>query len=341
MSASLAHGKLSYFRLQSPFNPLQTKAITKSCPLCWNVVKPVKLDDKDADENDVAFFAQARVVVVSFCLSSAFSTMSQSPLEREILYDQEYQARHADADEIRKGIEKQMENWQAVLREAEKKILELRGELVRARKNVEEIEADRRRPCVVSVVEDEGENQTVARMLCKLEEAIKTIDEMGRADIDVPDSIVMHLESLIALPNHARSDVAASAYKQLLLHVKNTGLPQEQFAQLDKQVVDVVTLAMGRFIDATDKGEWRKEMTLTFGAAVGPELGSKIGNSWYQMFKRDFIANPMKAHGSISVKGERGPRSRPRQQPRHKRTRCISEPISESRSMTGSAVRFQ
>ena len=329
MSASLAHGKLSYFRLQSPFNPLQTKAITKSCPLCWNVVKPVKLDDKDADENDVAFFAQARVVVVSFCLSSAFSTMSQSPLEREILYDQEYQARHAEADEIRKGIEKQIENWQVVHREAEKKILELRDELVRARKNVEEIEADRRRPCVVSVVEDEGENQTVARMLCKLEEAIKTIDEMGRSDIDVPDSIVMHLESLIALPNHARSDVAASAYKQLSLHVKNTGLPREQFAQLDRHVVDVVVLAMCRFIDAT------------FGAAVGPELHSKIGNSWYQMFKRDFIANPMKAHGSIPVKEERGRRIRPRQQPRHKRTRCISEPISESRSMTGSAVRFQ
>ena len=266
--------------------------------------------------------------------------MSQSPFEREILYDQEYQARHAEADEIRKGIEKQIENWQAVLREAEKKILELRDELVRARKNVEEIEADRRRPCVVSVVEEERDNQTVARMLCKLEEAIKTIDEMGRSDIDVPDSIVMHLESLIALPNHARSDVAASAYKQLLLHVKNTGLPQEQFAQLDKQVVDVVTLAMGRFINATDPGEWRKERVLTFGAAIGPELGSKIGNSWYQMFKRDFIANPMKPHGA-PAKEERGRRTRPRQQPRHKRTRCISEPISESRSMTGSAGRFQ
>ena len=266
--------------------------------------------------------------------------MSQSPLEREILYDQEYQARHAEADEIRKGIEKQIENWQVVHGEAEKKILELRDELVRARKNVEEIEADRRRPCVVSVVEDEGENQTVARMLCKLEEAIKTIDEMGRSDIDVPDSIVMHLESLIALPNHARSDVAASAYKQLLLHVKNTGLPQEQFAQLDKQVVDVVTLAMGRFIDATDTGEWKKERALMFGTAISPDLGSKVGNSWYQMFKRDFIANPMKPHGA-PVKEERSRRTRSRQQPRHKRTRCISEPISESRSMTGSAVRFQ
>ena len=190
-------------------------------------------------------------------------------------------------------------------------------------------------------MEDEGENQTVARMLCKLEEAIKTIDEMGRSDIDVPDSIVMHLESLIALPNHARSDVAASAYKQLSLHVKNTGLPREKFAQLDKQVVDVVTLAMGRFINATDTGEWRKERALTFGTAISPDLGSKVGNSWYQMFKRDFIANPMKVDGPIRGKNERGRRIRLRQQLRRKRTRCISEPISESRSMTGSAVRFQ
>ena len=262
--------------------------------------------------------------------------MSQSPRRCEELRDQEYR----EANEICTCIEKKLETWHVLHREAENKILELSDELVRARKNVEEIEADRRRPCVVSVVEEERDNQTVGRMVCKLEEAITTIDEIRRSDIDVPDSIVMHLESLIALPNHARSDVAASAYKQLLLHVKNTGLPQEQFAQLDKQVVDVVTLAMGRFIDATDTGEWRKERALTFGTAIGPDLGSKIGNSWYQMFKRDFIANPMKPHGA-PAKEERGRRMRPRHRPGHKRTRCISEPISESRSMTGSAVRFQ
>ena len=282
------------------------------------------------------FFAQACLAVVSVCLSFAFSIMSQSPLEREILYDQEYQARHEEADEIRKGIEKQIENCMVVLREAEKKILELGDELVRARGNVEEIERDRRRPCVVSVVEDEGDNQTVTRMLCKLEEAIKTIDEMGRSHIDVPVSIVMHLESLIALPGHAGNDVAASAYKLLSLHVKNTGLPREQFALLERQVFDVVTLAVGRFTDATDKEEMRKEMTLIFGPAVGPELSTKIGQSWYQMSKRDFIANPMKVDGPIRGKNERGRRIRLRQQLRHKRTRCISEPISESRSMTGS-----
>ena len=138
--------------------------------------------------------------------------MSQLPLEREILYDQEYQARHAEADEIRKGIEKQIENWHCGFREAEKKILELRDELVRARENVEEIEQERRRPCVVSVMEDEGDNQTVTRMRCKLEEVIKTIDEMGRSDIDVPVSIVMHLESLIALLGHAGNDVAVGRF---------------------------------------------------------------------------------------------------------------------------------
>ena len=45
----------------------------------------------------------------------------------------------------------------------------------------------------------------------------------------------------------------------VFVFLSSLGLPREQFAHLDKQMVDVVALAMGRFIDATDKGEWKKE----------------------------------------------------------------------------------
>ena len=253
--------------------------------------------------------------------------MSQSPRRCEELRDQEYR----EANENFTCIEKKLETWHVLHREAENKILELSDELVRARKNVEEIEADRR--------QYDSEKQTVARMLCMIEEAIGTIDEIGRLGIDVPVSIVMHLEVLIALPDHAGSDVAASAYK----HLVAAELAPEHFAKLDRIMRDVITLALGRFIDAMDKNEWKKERDRTFGAAVeGTVFASKIGNSWHQMFKRDFIRNPMKAHGARqNSKDERGRRIRTRQQSRHKRTRCISQPISESRSMTGSAVRFQ
>ena len=261
--------------------------------------------------------------------------MSQSPLELEILYDREYQARHLEADEIRIGIEKQIGGWQVVLVEAEKKIFELRDELAGARKNVEEIEAYRRRPCVVSGAEGDGDNHTVVRMLRKIDEAIITIDDMISSDIDVPVSIVMHLESLIALPQDARSDVAASAYTELCRHVDQMGLDREQFARLDKQLLDVVSLACCRFIDATDKVEWRKQASVAFHGKCDTATSSKLGNSWFQMFKRDLIANPMRAPGhKVPEEDERCRRVRKRVHPRYKRTRCTSEPISESRSVS-------
>ena len=263
--------------------------------------------------------------------------MSQSAFERELLYDREYQEVHQKADAIRKEIERKIGTWQEVLAEAEKKIFELREELAGAWKKVEEIEAARRSVCVDSVVEEDGVNLTVARMLCKIEEAISTIDEMAKLDIAVPDPIGMRLEWLMALPDDARSEIAASAYTELSLHVKSMKLVPKQLALLDRQVLDVVCLACCRFIDPDSKVETKKRFSAAFGGRLDIDLSSRLGNSLYQMFKRDFKAHPMKEPGSKHPEqDERPPRVRKRVQ-RVKRT--TSEPISESRSMTGGSVK--
>ena len=62
--------------------------------------------------------------------------MSQSALEREILYDHDYQAAHKEANAICMTIERRINSWQEFLVEAEKKIFELHEELAGARKNV-------------------------------------------------------------------------------------------------------------------------------------------------------------------------------------------------------------
>ena len=208
--------------------------------------------------------------------------------------------------------------------EAEIRIHELSAELVRARNKVEEIEADRR--------SFDSSRQTVARMVCTIEEAIGIIVELIASGIEVPVSVGMHLECLQSLPDHCNSDVAAKAYK----HLVAAALAPEHFAKLDRIMRDVITLALGRGIDASSKSKWNKERDNIFGNVLGTAFASNLGNSYHQMFKRDFIRNPMKADGARQTsKEERGRRTRRRQQSRPKKPRCISQLVSESGSMTG------
>ena len=246
--------------------------------------------------------------------------MSQSPRRCEELRDQEYR----EASENCTTLVKKLETWHAMHLEAEIRIHELSAELVRVRNKVEEIEADRR--------SFDSSRQTAARMVCTIEEAIGIIDELITSGIDLPVSVGMHLERLQSLPDHAGSDVAASAYK----HLVAAALAPEHFAKLDRIMRDVITLALGRNIDASDISLWKKERDRTFGNILGTVFASNLGNSYHQMFKRDFIRNPMKADGARqNSTDERGRRTRRRQQYRPKKTRCISQPISESGSMTG------
>ena len=94
--------------------------------------------------------------------------MSQSALEREILYDHDYQAAHKEANAICMTIERRINSWQEFLVEAEKKIFELHEELAGARKKREEIEAARRSVGVVNDVEETGVNLIAERILCKI-----------------------------------------------------------------------------------------------------------------------------------------------------------------------------
>ena len=62
--------------------------------------------------------------------------MSRSTLEREILYDHDYQAAHKETTAICITIERRINIWQEFLVDAKKKIFELHEELAGARGNV-------------------------------------------------------------------------------------------------------------------------------------------------------------------------------------------------------------
>ena len=266
--------------------------------------------------------------------------MSQSALEREILYDHDYQAAHKEANAICMTIERRINSWQEFLVEAEKKIFELHEELAGARKKREEIEAARRSVGVVNDVEERGGNLTVERMLYKIKEALSTIDEMAKLGIVLPDTIGMRLEALIAVPDHAPSEIAASAYLELARHVvTNIKSDPKQFALLERQVLDVVCLTCCRFINPLNKKETRNSFTVAFGGELGSEMYSKLGNSLYQTFMRDLKAHPMQEPGfKHPEEDERARRVRKRV---HRVKRTASEPPSESGRVMRSALLVQ
>ena len=123
-------------------------------------------------------------------------------------------------------------------------------------------------------VEETGVNLTVERMLCKIKEALNTIDDMAKSDIVLPDIVGMCLEALIALLDHAPSEIGAPAYQELTRHVTSIKLDPKQFALLDKQVLDVVCLACCRFIDPLNKRETRNCFTVAFGRKLDGEMYS-------------------------------------------------------------------
>ena len=132
--------------------------------------------------------------------------MSQSSLEREILYDRDYQTAHQEADASCKTIERSIDTWTELLVHAEKKIFELHEELAGARKKVEEIHAARRQVGVVSADSVEEIHLSVSdRMLCQIKEVFSTIDDMLDRDIVLPDTLALRLETLTLLPDHALS----------------------------------------------------------------------------------------------------------------------------------------
>ena len=231
------------------------------------------------------------------------------------------------------NLSDKIEHWQVVRREAEEKVLELQGELDRARNHVEGIEADRRR-----ILEEQEEiNPTIERMLAEIDGALQIIDVMNAIGIELPPQIQMHLECLHLLPSDAQNSVAAAAFHHLCRHIANTG-DKDTFAKLDKHIADIVNLAMCRFIDAKDKERWNSEMFLTFGDDVSHAIRSKLGSSYFQIFRRNLVTHPMKLPGSAHAERE-GPRHRPRCQTgsarrrgsKKKKTRTTSEPVSETR----------
>ena len=267
--------------------------------------------------------------------------MSQSSLEREILYDRHDQEAYQEADASCKTIERSIDTWTELKFHAEKKIFELHEDLAGARKKVEEIHAARRQVDDVSVVSVVSVSD---RMLCQIKEAFSTIDDMLRRDIVLPDTLALRLESLTILPDHAPSEIAALAYQDLNHHVKANGLDARQFAVLDRQMLDIVCFACCRFIDPCDKVEAAKSFKDAFDNKIHVDLYSKLGNSRYNLFVRDFNTHPAKERGSRHPEeDERATRIQRRQSERvhRSRMRTTSEPISESRLMTGSFVQLQ
>ena len=137
--------------------------------------------------------------------------MSQSPIERSILDDQDYQRVLKEATIACEDIEKKIGEFKEELTETEKNIGELNEELVVARKKVAEIEAART-VGVFGVVATERGSLTVRRMVGKIYDVLDTIDQLAKLDFVLPVSIGMRLEILIAMPDDALSDIAASAY---------------------------------------------------------------------------------------------------------------------------------
>jgi len=236
-------------------------------------------------------------------------------------------------------IEKKIGEFKEELTETEKKIGELNEELVVARKKVAEIEAARRTVGVFGVVATERGNLIVRRMVGKIYDVLDTIDQLAKLDFVLPVTIGMRLEILIAMPDDALSDIAASAYTELTLHVKKSKADPKQLALLDKQVLDVVCLACCRFIDPNCKVATKECLTVAFGGTLDKALHSKLGNSLFQLFKRDFTENPAREPGYKPP--EEDNRSRRVRKRVHRGKRSISEPASESRTMTGSSGQVQ
>ena len=213
---------------------------------------------------------------------------------------------------------------------ARNNIGQLNKDLVLARKKVAEIKYNRRSMDFFGVVVNEP---MAERMVSTIKDALQTIDELAKLDFVLPVTIGMGLEILIALPENAPSDIAASAYTKIAAEIKQSDVDPMQLSILDHQIADVVCFAVARFIDHNSKEAMKEGFTFAFGGHLLPGLNAKLGNSMHQLFKRDFIENPARTPGYKPTDVARPDRVRNRG-PRGKRNK--SEPASQSRSMTGS-----
>ena len=183
-------------------------------------------------------------------------------------------------------------------------------------------------------------NETIVqRMISKIKDVLRTIDELEELGFVLPLTIGMGLEILIALPENAYSEIAASAYTEIAAEIKQSDVDPMQLSILDHQIADVVCFAVARFIDHNSKEAMKEGFTIAFGGHLLPGLNAKLGTSIHQLFKRDFIKNPARTPGykPTDVARPDGVRNRGSRGKRNK-----SEPASESRSMTGtSTIRVQ
>ena len=177
-------------------------------------------------------------------------------------------------------------------------------------------------------------NETIVqRMVSKIKDVLRTIDELAELGFVLPLTIGMGLEILIALPENAYSEIAASAYTEIAAEIKQSDVDPLQLTKLEQQIADVVCFAVARFIDHNSKKAMNEGFTFAFGGHLLPGLNAKLGNSMHQLFARDFKTNPARTPGYKPTGVARPGRVRNRG-PRGKRNK--SEPASQSRSMTGS-----
>ena len=124
-----------------------------------------------------------------------------------------------EATMVCEDIEKKIGKCKEQLTETEKQIGNLNEELVVALKKVAGIEAAGR---TVDIGAKERKRLIVRRMVDKISDVFETIDHLAELDFVLPCTINMGLELLELMPHDALSDIAASMYKDLALHVKKS-----------------------------------------------------------------------------------------------------------------------
>ena len=276
--------------------------------------------------------------------------MPASSIAQQNHEDQDYQRALTDATFAVEEISSKIDDFGKLILVTENKIDELKEELVLARNNIAELSKDlflaRKKVAGIkndcrtvesgNVVADET---IVPRLVSKIKEVLRMIDELEKLGFVLPVTIGMGLEILIALPENASSQMAASAYLDIAAEIKKSDVDPIMLSNLDHEIADVVCLAVARFIDHTSKEARKDGLTFAFeSSSLSHEVHSKLGNSFHQLFVRDFIEHPVRTPGYKSTEVARPGRVRTSRCPRRKRNK--SEPASESRYMTGASVQL-
>jgi hypothetical protein len=282
--------------------------------------------------------------------------MQASSIDQQNNEDQEYERAHTDAMFEVNDISEKVDVVEKFIRHTKKNINELTEDLVSARNNVAllkenlvlarekvaRLQNDKRTLEIGCVVADE---KIVIRLVDKISDVLAKIDELADLGFELPFRIGMNLEMLIALPERAASHIAAAAYMNIAAAIRGSNVDQVMLSQLEYGAADVVCLAVARFIDCNNREAKKTGLVHAFGEYPLPNsLYSKLGNSFHQLFERDFAENPARARGYTPTDEARPDRVRIRKGPRSRQKRSgsrgkrsKSEPPSQSRCMTGTA----